>query len=97
MRTEKHYYVYILMNKWKTTSYIGITSNLSGRIWQHKQKEVEGFTQKYNLDNLVYYEVFGTPLDAIAREKELKGWSRRKKVNLIQKTNPTLKDLSFNL
>ena len=91
---EKLYCVYIMMNKWNTVSYIGITSVLKSRTWQHKQKVVEGFTKKYNMTKLVYYEVFETAYDAIAREKQLKCWSRKKKVNLIKKLNPEFKDLS---
>lgn len=94
---EKYYYVYILMNKWNTTSYIGITNSLSERIWQHRQKIVKGFTEKYNLNKLVYYEIFDSPDEAISREKQLKRWSRKKKVDLIKKQNIDFKDLSENL
>lgn len=94
---EKKYYIYITMNKWDTTSYIGITSNLMERVWQHKSKVVPGFTAKYNLDKLVYYEVFDTPYEAISREKQLKRWSRQKKTVLIKKLNPELRDLSNHL
>jgi|SRR3989338_2794440 len=91
---EKEYYTYIMMNKWNTTSYIGVTGELSGRVWQHKRKVNPGFTQKYNINKLVYYEIFDNPEEAIAREKQLKRWSRKKKVNLIKKHNPKFKDLS---
>ncbi|MDO8581611.1 MAG: GIY-YIG nuclease family protein [bacterium] len=94
---EKHYCVYVMMNKWNTTSYIGVTSNLSARIWQHQQKVVEGFTKKYNLNKLVFYEIFDDALTAIAREKQLKRWSRSKKIALIKTMNPTLDDLSKTL
>jgi len=93
---EKEYYVYILMNKWNTVSYIGITGSLLGRTWQHKQKVVKGFTEKYNINKLVYYEIFDNPEEAILREKQLKRWSRKKKVDLIKKQNPKFKDLSKN-
>ena len=83
-----------MMNIWNTVSYIGITGELSNRIWQHKQKVNEGFTKKYNINKLVYYETFDNPDDAIAREKQLKKWSRSKKVELIKKGNPEFKDLS---
>ena len=86
-----------MMNKWDTTSYIGVTSKLPERVWQHKQKAVDGFTKKYNLTKLVYYEVFDTAYDAISREKQLKKWSRKKKVDLIRKQNPKFKDLSEDL
>ncbi len=82
------------MNRGNTTSYIGVTSNLSGRVWQHGEKLVKGFTAKYNINKLVYYEVFETAYDAITREKQLKRWSRVKKVTLIKKINPELRDLS---
>jgi putative endonuclease len=85
------------MNKWNTTSYIGITNSLSERIWQHRQKIVKGFTEKYNLNKLVYYEIFDSPDEAISREKQLKRWSRKKKVDLIKKQNIDFKDLSENL
>ena len=92
---EKRYYVYILMNKSNTASYIGITSDLLKRIWQHKEKIVEGFTQKYNIWKLVYYETSDDPETAIAREKQLKRWSRTKKEALIKRHNPRLVDLSL--
>lgn len=85
------------MNKWDTTSCIGITSKLPARIWHHKQKIVPGFTAKYNLSKLVCYEVFDSAYEAITREKQLKKWSRKKKVALIKKRNPDFKDLSKNL
>lgn len=94
---EKQYYVYTMMNKWNTVSYIGITNNLSNRAWQHKQKLIKGFTEKYNLTKLVRYEVFNNPYDAISREKQLKKWSKIKKIALISKLNPNLKDLSDDL
>jgi len=84
--------VYIATNHSKTL-YAGFTSNLSNRIWQHKNKEFEGFTKKYKIDKLVYYEYRETMSEAIAREKELKGWLRRKKIALIEKENPDWLDL----
>lgn len=92
---ERHYYVYILMNKSHTVSYIGITSNLQKRLWQHREKIVEGFTQRYAIVKLVYYETYNAPETAIAREKQLKRWSRIKKEALIKKLNPRLADLSL--
>lgn len=86
--------MYIMMNKRNTVSYIGMTSVLSGRVWQHKRKVVEGFAKKYNINKLVYYEVFETAYYAIAREKQLKRWSRKKKIDLIKKVNPEFQDLS---
>jgi len=93
----KQYFVYILMNKRNTVLYIGITSNLIKRVWEHKNKLVKGFTEKYNVDKLVYYEIFNDPENAIAREKKIKGWLRKKKLALIKKKNPEFKDLYNSL
>lgn len=82
------------MNKWNTTIYIGVTSELCYRVFQHKNKLIKGFTSKYNVDKLVHFEVFETPEEAILREKQLKGWRREKKLYLIKKKNPELKDLA---
>ncbi len=81
-------YIYILTNQINTVLYIGVTSELQQRIWQHKAKLVEGFTSKYNVTKLVYYEVFADIRDAIAREKEIKGGSRQKKIDLVNRLNP---------
>ncbi len=83
-----------MMNRYNTVSYIGITNNIAHRIWQHKEKVNKGFTKKYNINKLVYYETFDNPDEAIAREKQLKQWSRSKKVELIKKENHEFKDLS---
>lgn len=91
---NKTYYVYIATNQRNTVLYTGFTSNLAGRMWQHKNKAVEGFTKRYNIDKLVFYETFSNPTDAIAAEKKIKGWIRKKKIDLIQKDNPEFKDLS---
>ena len=93
MRT-KAYSVYVMINKWNTTSYIGVTSNLARRIQQHLDKQITGFTDKYNINKLVYVEQFNDINEAIAREKQLKKWSKDKKMNLIKKTNPSLDDIS---
>ncbi len=93
---KKQYYVYIVTNK-SNTLYIGITGNLTVRIYQHKYKLVKGFTSKYNISKLVYYEVFDNPEEAIIREKQIKGWTRKKKIDLIKKMNPEFKDLSKDL
>jgi putative endonuclease len=77
------YYVYILSNKINTVFYIGVTSDLEGRTWEHKQKIHNGFTAKYKCDKLVYYEEYQWIQDAIAREKQLKSGSRQKKIDLI--------------
>lgn len=80
-------------NPKRNVLYTGITSNLVRRVWEHKNKLVEGFTQRYNVIDLLCYEVFETPLEAIEREKQIKSWSRKRKDKLIQVSNPTLKDL----
>lgn len=89
----KDYYVYILTNKSKTL-YTGITNDLNRRLYEHKIKLINGFTKKYNLDILVYFEMFNNPDDAIRREKQIKGWLRKKKIALIESMNPDWKDLS---
>ncbi len=90
---DKQYYVYILTNKVNTVFYIGVTSNLIKRIYEHKQKFVEGFTKHYNVDKLVYFEVSNDIESAIKREKQLKNWHRNWKINLISENNPEFKDL----
>jgi putative endonuclease len=88
----KTYYVYITTNKNKTVLYTGITNDLRRRLWEHEQGtkvlNTKSFTGKYNAYHLIYYEEFGHVTDAIAREKEIKGWRREKKVALIDKMNP---------
>lgn len=88
------YYVYILTNKNSTTFYIGVTNDIARRIYEHQQKFVPGFSQKYNLTKLVLVEQFTNVKEAIAREKQLKNWHREWKINLIKQTNPLLEDLS---
>jgi putative endonuclease len=90
---DKNGYVYILTNKNNTTLYIGVTSDITKRIWQHKEKVLEGFSKKYNLTKLVYYEVFDEIENAIAREKYLKGKKRAFKIALIEKENKSFRDL----
>jgi len=90
---KKSFYVYILTNKSNKVLYVGITNNLSRRIYEHKHKLVEGFTKKYNVNKLVYYEIFEDAYSAISREKQLKGWLRKKKVELINAFNPIWQDL----
>jgi putative endonuclease len=89
--------IYILTNRHNGTLYIGVTSKLTARIAQHKEKAVAGFSNKYNLDKLVYYELIDTMYDAITREKQLKNWRRQWKIDLIEKFNPTWRDLSEDL
>jgi putative endonuclease len=85
--------VYIVTNKTDSVLYIGVTSDLVKRIYEHKNHLVEGFTAQYNVEKLVYYEVFEDMYEAIAREKKIKGWLRRKKMALIAGSNPDWKDL----
>ena len=89
----KEYFIYIATNKTNTVLYIGVTNNLIGRIYQHKNKMVSSFTSKYNVNKLVYYEMFGEIDQAIKREKQIKAGSRVKKLKLIQAINPNFKDL----
>ena len=95
MRRERQhrYWVYIL-GSLSGTLYIGITSNLHFRVRQHKEHTFRGFTAKYDVDRLLYCETYGEVSKAIAREKQLKGWLREKKIALIEKSNPQWKDLS---
>lgn len=86
-------YVYIMTNKGNTAFYTGVTSDLIKRIYEHKQKFVEGFTKKYNITKLVYHESYNDIETAIAREKQIKGGSRKKKLDLINAVNPDFKDL----
>ncbi|OJW50579.1 MAG: hypothetical protein BGO67_05755 [Alphaproteobacteria bacterium 41-28] len=90
-------YIYILASKRNGTLYTGITSDLPKRIYQHKEKMFGGFTDKYNVNLLVYYEVYDDILDAIAREKRLKRWRRSWKLELIEKMNPQWDDLYEHL
>ncbi len=87
------YYVYIMPNK-SGTLYIGVTNNLNRRVYEHKEKLIKGFTAKYNLSKLVYYETSYDINQAIIREKQLKGWLRKRKIELIEETNPYWRDLS---
>ncbi len=91
--TTKNYYLYIMTSE-SGTLYTGMTNNLERRVYQHKNKLVEGFTKKYNVTRLVYFEVFGDVRDAIAREKQIKSWRRSKKIDLIKSMNPKWQDLS---
>ena len=92
----KIYYVYILTNKHHTVLYTGVTNDLSKRVWQHRKKIIKGFTQRYNVENLVFYEIFDFIEMAIAREKQIKGYSREKKNSLINSFNPEWINLYSN-
>ena len=90
---SKNYYVYIIASRRNGTIYIGVTSDLVERIWEHKEKLVEGFSKRYNIDKLVYYEQHTDVKEAIIREKRLKKWNRQWKLELIEKDNPNWVDL----
>jgi putative endonuclease len=94
LKTIHQYYLYILTNKKNGTLYIGVTNNLERRMFEHKNKLVEGFTKKYNLTKLVYFETYQYVNDAIRREKNMKKWKREWKINLIEEDNSNWTDLS---
>ena len=91
---KKNGYIYILSSGRNGTLYIGVTSNLRRRLWQHKEKMVEGFTSKYSINQLVYVEIYDLIVDAIAREKQLKRYKRQWKIALIEENNPRWLDLT---
>ena len=93
----RKYFVYILASKKNGTLYIGVTNDLTKRVYQHKNNLVEGFTQKYGIHKLVYYEIFKNIQDAITREKNIKKWKRKWKIELIEELNPNWKDLYYTL
>ncbi|MDP2037404.1 MAG: GIY-YIG nuclease family protein [Ignavibacteria bacterium] len=90
---ERKYYIYIMTNKNNTVLYTGVTNNLVKRVYEHKEKMAEGFTKRYNINKLVYFEEFAEILSAIEREKQIKAGSRQKKLELIKKMNLEWKDL----
>ena len=90
---EKSYYVYIMTNKNNSVLYTGVTNDLKRRVYEHREKLVEGFTRRYNVTKLVCFETCGDIEVAIAREKQIKGWSRRRKVELIDSMNEDWRDL----
>ncbi len=90
-------YIYILTNASDRVLYTGVTSNLVKRVYEHKEKMIEGFTKKYNINKLIYYEVFDDIESAIEREKQIKAGSRKKKMELINSMNPAFKDLYYGL
>jgi len=93
----KYFYIYILASKKYGTLYIGVTNDLLKRVWQHKNKIFKGFTDKYNIDKLVYYEVFEDINEAIKREKALKFWKRSWKIKLVEKENKNWHDLYIEM
>lgn len=90
---KQHFDAYVLSNKRKTVFYTGVTNNLVNRIYEHKNKLVDGFTKKYNVNQLLYYEQSGNPETAILREKQIKDYRREKKLTLIKSMNPEMNDL----
>ena len=94
---EKQYYIYILSSDNNNVLYTGVTSDLIRRVYEHKNKLCAGFTAKYNVNKLVYYEVCFDPISAIKREKQIKGGSRKKKINLIESKNREWDDLYLGL
>jgi putative endonuclease len=94
---DKQYYIYMMTNKWNTTIYTGVTSNLKKRVYEHKTKLLAGFTKRYSITKLVYYEIFGDMYNAISREKQIKAGSRQKKMELISSMNPEWNDLYEDL
>ena len=93
MAASRSYFVYILASRTKRL-YIGVTNNLEHRVRQHKRREVEGFTSRYNIDRLVYNEETGDVWAALNREKQLKGWMRARKLELVYEMNPVWRDLA---
>ncbi len=94
---SKNYFVYILASKRNGTLYIGVTDDLIERVYEHKNNLIDGFTKKYNVYQLVYYETTNDIHSAISREKQLKKWDRKWKLELIEKENPKWKDLYYDL
>jgi putative endonuclease len=93
----KKYYVYILASKRNGTLYIGVTNDLIRRVYEHKNDLIGGFTRKYSVHRLVYYEQYNDPVNAIQREKRLKKWNRHWKIKLIEKENPEWKNIYLQL
>ena len=90
---EKTFYVYLLASNMRGTLYVGVTSDLLKRVWEHKNKAIAGFTARFGIDRLVWFEVHGTAEAAIRREKQIKQWKRDWKINLIERDNPYWADL----
>ena len=95
MAFNQQYYIYIMTNRSKTL-YVGVTSNITKRTFEHKHKLADGFTKKYNISKLVYYEITSDIRSALKREKQIKAWLRSKKIELIKSLNPGWNDLSEN-
>ena len=97
MTSYNQFYVYIISNKYHTVFYTGITNNLIKRVYEHKNKLVQGFTKRYNLNQLIYYECADNPESAIVREKQIKDYRRSKKLGLIKKVNPEMTDIYLSI
>ena len=91
---DSQFYVYLLTNRPYGTLYTGMTNNLMRRVWEHKNKINEGFSKRYGLDKLIYFEIFKSSMEAIKREKRIKKWKRQWKIELIETINPKWKDLA---
>jgi putative endonuclease len=94
---DKQYFVYIMTNKWNKVLYTGVTNDLQRRVIEHKEKQFKGFTQRYNVDKLVYFQVVESIESAILREKQKKGGSRKDKTELVNSMNPEWRDLNHEL
>ncbi|MEH2396318.1 GIY-YIG nuclease family protein [Nostoc sp.] len=90
---SQQHYLYIMTNNYNTVLYTGVTNNLQRRVYEHKEKMIEGFTKKYNINKLVYYEIFEDAYTAISREKQIKAGSRQKKIDLVNSINQEWRDL----
>ena len=97
MASDRQFYVYILASRIGGTLYIGVTNDLIRRVYEHREKFVEGFTKQYDVTKLVYYEVHSNAEAAIVREKQMKKWNRAWKIRLIEETNPNWDDLYFRI
>ncbi|MBU1110860.1 GIY-YIG nuclease family protein [Patescibacteria group bacterium] len=93
---SRKYYTYILTNYTNSVLYTGVTNNLKRRVYEHKQKVNKGFTKRYNVWKLVYYEIYNSPIEAIKREKQIKNLLRRKKIELIKAKNPSFEELQID-
>jgi putative endonuclease len=93
MPSTREYYVYIVASRTRRL-YVGMTNDLARRVWEHKTKAVEGFTSRYNIDRLVWYDVTDQAIDAVSREREIKAWRCEKKIELIEAENPAWIDLA---
>jgi putative endonuclease len=94
---QKTYYIYILASKKNGTLYIGLTNDLVKRVCEHKERVVKGFTEKYHVNQLVYYEIHSSSYEAVSRERQMKKWNREWKIKLVEKTNPDWNDLYLSI